>query len=103
MPDGYRWQYPLFQVYGRVGHAPAQAGWAKAALFAAERYDLGVAPAPAHEVEAAVLEDPALEILLEFTDDELRQPARVLYALAKCRPPLSDRLVERSLLGPAAP
>jgi hypothetical protein len=49
-----------------------------------------------------VLEAPALEILLEPPDDELRQPVGVQYALPEPGPVLSDRLVERSLLRPAA-
>jgi hypothetical protein len=49
-----------------------------------------------------VLEDAALEILLELPADELRQPARVVYALAEPGPALSDRLVERRLFGPTA-
>ena len=81
----------------RVGHAPAEAARAEAALLARERHDLGVAAASANEVQAAFLEDAALQVLLELLDDNLRQPARLLHPLAKQRPALGHRLVEHRL------
>jgi hypothetical protein len=97
--DGDGGQDVLLEVDGRVCHAPADAGGAEAALLAAQGDELGMAAALAHEVEAAVLEDAAAEVLVELLHDEPRQAPCLLGALAKGWPVLGDGLVEDGLFG----
>ncbi|HEY6561973.1 MAG TPA: hypothetical protein VI072_32120 [Polyangiaceae bacterium] len=89
----------LLEVDGRVGHAASAERGAEAALLAAQSDELGMAAALAREVETAALEDAAAEVLIELLDDELRQPSRLLGALAESWKVAGDGLVEDGLLG----
>ena len=72
MTDGDGREYALLEMDGGVGHAPAQAGRAEAAALAAQRYELRVAAATADKMKAARFQTPALQVLLELLNDELR-------------------------------
>jgi hypothetical protein len=96
VPHGHGWQHTLLEMHGHAGHASAETARAEAALLAGERYDLGIAAAPAHEVQTALFDDAALEELLEFGHDKLRQAARLLHALAADRSALFARVWLRS-------
>jgi hypothetical protein len=61
---------------GQVGHSPAETAWAEAAFLAGKPYDLGMAAAPADQVQAALFDDAAREVLLELAHHELRQASR---------------------------
>ena len=58
MSNAHGRQHALLQVDRRVRHPPAQAAGTETALLAAERHDLGVAAAPTHQVQAALLRQP---------------------------------------------
>lgn len=76
---------------GGVRHSSAEARGAEPALFARERDELREPPLAAREVETAVLEAPATQVLLELLHDEARQSALLLGALEVRRPALRCR------------
>jgi hypothetical protein len=57
---------------------------------------------PADKVNATGIEATALEVGIELLDDESRQPAGLLGALAEGGPVLGHRLVQHGVFGPAA-
>lgn len=102
MTDGHARQDALLQVDGGVRHSSTEAGGAKSALFAAERHQLGVPALAADQMQTAVLETPAAQVLLELLHHEARQSAVLLRALEERRPVLRHRLVEHGALRPVA-
>jgi len=80
-------------------HASPQAGRAKSAALAGESYELRVAAAAANEVQAARGQEPAAQILLEFTHYELRKAAMLGEVFQHLGPMGLDGLVEHAPFG----
>jgi hypothetical protein len=88
-----------FSTRCRVRHAPAEARRAEGPALTAER-DEALEPAPvARDRQTAVLQDPAPQVLVELSRDELRHPAVLLRLLLERWPVRRDRLIEDGLLG----
>ena len=102
LPNGDLGDHLLHEVHRRVRHAPAEARGAETATLAAERDQPLEAAASASDAHAAVLEDPAAQVLLDLAHHEARQPAGLLGSLAERRPVRVDRAVEHRLFATVA-
>jgi len=102
MTHGYAGQHVPLHVDGGVGHASPQAGGAKSAAFAGESYELRVAAAATHEVQATCGQEPAAQVLLELTHHELRKATMLGEVFQHLGPMGLDGLVEHALFGPSA-
>jgi len=85
-----------------VGHASPLAGGAESVTFAGESYELRVAAAATHEVQAACGEEPAAQVLLALTHHELGKAAMLGEVFQHLGPMGLDGLVEHALFGPSA-
>jgi len=66
MPNGHLWQYACNQVDRRVTHATAQTAGAKTPTFTAKGDEHRVPAALTQKLQAAVLEEPALQVSIEL-------------------------------------
>src|SRR5690606_11998218 len=98
LADGHLGQHLVDQVSGEVRHAAAEARGAEAAALAREADDHRVAAAHACQLDQAMLEHAAAQILLEVADHEARQAALLLGALEERRPVLLHQPVEQRRL-----
>jgi hypothetical protein len=101
LPHGDLREHLVDEMRGDIGHAPAEARWAKPSTLAGKRHDQRLSTLPASKVGETVLEHAAAQVRLELLDDEVRQAAGLLGSLEEGRPVLLDELVQPRLVGPA--
>jgi hypothetical protein len=98
LANGHFGQDRVDEVRREVAHSAPETRRTEAAALAREGDKHLVAAAAAGELDTAVLEQAAAQVLLEVADHEARQAALLLGALDEPRPVLAHQRVQQRLL-----
>jgi len=97
------WQNSVHQQRGAFSHAARPATGTETAAFATERHQFFVMARLTASPQEAMLQPTALQILIKFAADEVRQVLAVACQFSlKLGPVLTDNLIEQGGLGPVA-